>query len=137
MSSGICSRTLGLLNKIFFSEIVFAKKIEIQFLRKLVTALFTILLLSGLLYPETINARQSVGILSVKINYPSKGLNWLELFLREELSLQLQLADKFSLFTPDTMSRWYKRDIEKGIIQTNFSNRFSTAFTLLKTESLL
>ena len=137
MSRGICSSTLRLPNKIFFSEIVFAKKIEIQFLRKLVTALFTILLFSGLLYPEIINARQSVGILSVKINYPSKGLNWLKLFLREELSLQLQLADKFSLFTPDTMSRWYKRDIEKGMIQTNFSNRYSTAFTLLKTERLL
>ena len=137
MSRGICARTLRLSNKTFFSEIVFAKKIAIQFLRKLFTALFTILLLSGLLYPEIINARQSVGILSVKINYPSKGLNWLKLFLREELSLQLQLADKFSLFTPDTMSRWYKRDIEKGMIQTNFSNRYSKAFTLLKTERLL
>ena len=57
--------------------------------------------------------------------------------LREELSLQLQLADRFSLFTPDTMSRWYKRDIEKGMIQTNFSDRYKTAFTQLKTERLL
>ena len=113
MSRGICSRTLRLPNKIFFSEIVFAKKIGIQFLRKLVTALFPILLLSGLLFPETINARQSVGILSVKINYPSKGLNWLKLFLREELSLQLQLADKFSLFTPDTMSPIFQIVIQK------------------------
>jgi len=103
MSRGTCSRTLRLPNKIFFSEIVFAKKIEVQFLRKLVSALFTIILFSGLLYPEIIHARQSVGILSVKINYPSRGLNWLKLFLREELSLQLQLADRFSLFTPDTM----------------------------------
>ena len=120
MSRGIFSRTLRLSNKIFFSEIVFAKKIEIQFLRKLATALFTILLLSGLLYPEIINARQSVGILSVKINYPSTGLSWLKLFLREELSLQLQLAEKYSLFTPDTMNRWHKRDIEKKLFRLIF-----------------
>ena len=137
MKQGIFCRTLKLSNKFFFSEIIFAKKRVIQFLRKLVTTLFTIFSLSGLLYPEIINARQSVGILSVNINYPSKGLNWLKLFLREELSLQLQLADRFSVFTPDTMSRWNKRHIEKGLLQFNLSERDSTAFTLLKPERLL
>jgi len=137
MKQGIFSRSLKLSNKFLFSEIIFAKKRVIQFLRKLVTTLFTIFSLSGLLYPEIINARQSVGILSVNINYPSKGLNWLKLFLREELSLQLQLADRFSVFTPDTMSRWNKRHIEKGLLQFNLSERDSTAFTLLKPERLL
>ena len=137
MKQGICSRTLRLLNKIFFPEIVFAKKIEFQFLRKLLTALFATLFLTGLLHPEIINARQSVGILSVNINYPSKGLNWLKLFLREELSLQLQLADRFSVITPDTMHRLNQRHNEKGLLQANLSYHDSTAFTLLKPDRLL
>ena len=137
MKQGICSRTLRLLNKIFFPEIVFAKKIGIQFLRKLLTTLFTILFLTGLLYPEFIHARQTVGILSVKINYPSKGLNWLKLFLREELSLQLQLADRFSVITPDTMRRWDQRHNVKGLLQANLSDHDSTVFTLLKPDRLL
>ena len=137
MKQGICSRTLRLPNKIFFPEIVFAKKIEFQFLRKLLTALFATLFLTGLLHPEIINARQSVGILSVNINYPSKGLNWLKLFLREELSLQLQLADRFSVITPDTMHRWDQRHNEKGLLQANLSYHDSTAFNLLKPDRLL
>ena len=137
MKQGICSRTLRLPNKIFFPEIVFAKKIEFQFLRKLLTALFATLFLTGLLHPEIINARQSVGILSVNINYPSKGLNWLKIFLREELSLQLQLADRFSVITPDTMHRWDQRHNEKGLLQANLSYHDSTAFTLLKPDRLL
>ena len=137
MKQGKCSRTLRLPNKIFFPEIVFAKKIEFQFLRKLLTALFATLFLTGLLHPEIINARQSVGILSVNINYPSKGLNWLKIFLREELSLQLQLADRFSVITPDTMHRWDQRHNEKGLLQANLSYHDSTAFTLLKPDRLL
>ena len=121
MKQGICFRTLRLPNKIFFPENVFAKKIEFQFLRKLLTALCTTLFLTGLLHPEIINARPSVGILSVNVNYPSKGLNWLKLFLREELSLQLQLADRFSVFTPDTMYRWDQRHSEKALLQANLS----------------
>ena len=121
MKQGICYRTLR-LPKIFSpSEIVFAKKLGFQFLRKLLIALFTTLFLTGLLYPEIINARQSVGILSVNINYPSKGLNWLKIFLREELSLQLQLADRFSVITPDIMHRWDQRHNEKGLLQANLS----------------
>ena len=137
MKQRICSRTLRLPNKIFFPEIVFAKKIGFQFLRKFITALFATLFLSGLLHPEIINARQSVGILSVNINYPSKGLNWLKLFLREELSLQLQLFDRFSVITPDTMYRWDQRHNEKGLLQANLSYHDSTAFTLLKPDRLL
>ena len=137
MKQGICSRTLRLPNKIFFPEIVFAKKIEFQFLRKLLTALFATLFLTGLLHPEIINARQSVGILSVNINYPSKGLNWLKIFLREELSLQLQLADRFSVITPDIMNRWDQWHNEKGQLQAYLSYHDSTAFTLLKPDRLL
>ena len=137
MNQGICSRTLRQLNKIFSPDIVFAKKIEFQFLRKLLTALFATLFLPGLLHPEIINARQSVGILSVNINYPSKGLNWLKIFLREELSLQLQLADRFSVITPDIMHRWDQRHNEKGLIQANLAYHDSTAFTMLKPDRLL
>ena len=74
MKQRICSRTLRLPNKIFFPEIVFAKKIGFQFLRKFLIALFATLFLTGLLHPEIINARQSVGILSVNIDYPTKVL---------------------------------------------------------------
>jgi tetratricopeptide (TPR) repeat protein len=137
MKQGICPRTLRLPNKFFPPEIVFAKKIEFQFLSKLLTTLFATLFLTGLLHPGIINARQSVGILSVNIIYPSKGLNWLKLFLREELSLQLQLADRFSVITPDTMHRWDQRNIEKGLLQANLSYHDSTAFTLLKPDRLL
>ena len=137
MKQGICSRTLRLPNKIFFPEIVFAKKIEFQFLRKLLTALFATLFLTGLLHPEIINARQSVGILSVNINYPSKGLDWFQIFLREELSLQLQLNNRFSVITPDTMHRWDQRHNAKGLFQANLSYHDSTAFNLLKPDRLL
>ena len=138
MKQGKCSRTLRLLNKILLPEIVFAEKIGIQFLRKLLINSFTILLMTGLLLPpEIIHARKSVGVLSVNINYPSKGLDWLELFLREELSLQLQLADQFSVITPDTMYRWDQRHDEKGLILANLSNHDSTALSLLKPDKLL
>ena len=137
MKQGICFRTHRLPNKIFFPEIVFTKKIGFQFLRKLPTALFATLFLTGLLHPEIIKARQSVGILSVNINYPSKGLNWLELFLREELSLQLQLAGRFSVITPDTMYLWDQRLSEKSLNQASFSYHDSTSLTLLKTDRLL
>ena len=59
MSWGICVRTLRLPNKIIFSEIVFAKKIEIQFLLKLVIALFTILILRILILSEKQTSRFS------------------------------------------------------------------------------
>ena len=137
MKQGICSSTLRLPNKIFFPEIIFARKIEFQFLRKLFTALFTTLFLTGLLQPEIVNARQSVGILSVNINYPSESLNWLKIFLREELSLQLQLADRFSVISPDTMHLWDQRHNEKVLLQANLSYLDSTAFTLLKPDRLL
>ena len=137
MKQGICSKILRLPNKIFFPEIVFAKKIEFQFLRKLLTALFTTLFLTGLLHPDISNARQSVGSLSVNINYPSKGLDWFQIFLREELSLQLQLNNRFSVITPDTMYRWDQRHNKKGLLQTNLSYHDSTAFTLLKPDRLL
>ena len=117
MKQRICSRTLRLPNKIFCPEIVFAKKKKFQFLRKLLTTLFTTLFLTGLLHPEIINARQSVGILSVKINYPSKGLNWLKIFLREELSLQLQLADRFSVIAPETSLLHFAADPSDALYQ--------------------
>ncbi len=121
MKQGICSRNLRQPNKIFFPEIVFAKKIEFQFLSKWLITLFATLCLTGLLHPEITNARQSVGILSVNINYPSKGVNWLKIFLREEPTLQLQLADRFSVITSDTMHRWDQRHHKKGLLQTNLA----------------
>ena len=131
-----CFRKLRLPDNIFFSKTIFAKKIEIQFLRKSFFSLFIILFLIGFLYPENINARQSLGILSININYPSKGLEWLKLFLREELSLQLQLSGKFSVISPDTMVRWDRWYREKGLIQSNLSDSL-TAFTSLKPERLI
>ena len=136
MKQGICFRTLKLPN-FFFSKIDFAKKIGIRFLRKSVSTLFSILFLLGLLYPEILDARQSVGILSVNINYPSKGLNWLKFFLREELSMQLQLADRFSVITTDSMNRWDRLHKQKGRVHSNFSYQDSTALNTLKPQRLL
>ena len=137
MMQGKCSSTIRLQNKLFHPEIVFAKKIEIQFLRKSLIFICAIFCLSGLLCPWIVHARQAVGIISVNINYPSKGLNWLELFLREELSLQLQLADRFSVITPDTMNLWDQRLSEKSLNQASLSYHGSTSLTLLKTDRLL
>ena len=137
MMQGKCSSTIRLQNKLFHPEIVFAKKIEIQFLRKSLIFICAIFCLSGLLCPWIVHARQAVGIISVNINYPSKGLNWLKLFLREELSRQFQLADRFSVLTPNAMHRWDQRQNENSLLKDNLSGQFSTAFTLLKPQKLL
>ena len=137
MKQGISSKTLRKPNKIFFPEIVFAKKIDFTFLRKLLSAFFATLLLTGLMYPEIINARQSLGILSVNINYPSKGFDWLKLFLVEELSLQLQLAGPYSVIVPDTMNRWYQSQNKKGMLQANLPDHDSKVFKLLKPDRLI
>ena len=91
-----------------------AKEIKNQFLRKLLPLLFTSLLFVNHVFPQFLQARQSVGLLSVDVKYPSKGLNWLGLFVQEELSMQLQLADRFSVITPDIMRRWNQRLRDSG-----------------------
>ncbi|MBS1254573.1 MAG: Beta-barrel assembly-enhancing protease [Deltaproteobacteria bacterium] len=137
MSRGIYCRKLRLSDKSFLPANLIAKKMKNQFLRKLLTLLFTILFFAALLNPPLIQAGQSVGVLSVDVNYPSKGLNWLELFLREELSLQLQLADRFSVITPDTMHRWHQRLSEKDAVKLSSRVPESTAITLLKPDRFL
>lgn len=137
MTQGICSKKLRLSDKTFLPANLIAKKMKNQFLRKLLTLLYTILFIAALLYPPLIQAGQSVGVLSVEVNYPSKGLNWLELFLREELSLQLQLADRFSVITPDAMRRWHQRLSEKDVLTVSSVDPDSTAITLLKPDKLL
>ncbi|MEC9296738.1 MAG: hypothetical protein VYD28_03560, partial [SAR324 cluster bacterium] len=81
----------------------------IQLLRKSFPLLFISLFFGGLFLSPLLQARPTAGVLSVEIHYPSKGLNWLGLFLQEELSLQLQLADRFSVISPDSMRRWNQR----------------------------
>ena len=137
MKQGKCLRTFKLPQNFFFSEIDFAKEIKVRFLRKSVTAFFIILFFLGLPFPEIINARQSVGVLSVNINYPSKGLNWLKLFLREELSMQLQLADRFSVITADSMNLWNQRGKKKGFFQSYLSDQTSAVLNILKPERLV
>ena len=117
MSQEICYGILRRLKISLPPEIVFARVKKFQFLRKLLNVIITFLFLTGLLYPGIINARQSVGILSINIDYPSRGFNWLKLFLKEELSLQLQLADRFSVISPNTMDRWNQRYNEKVLFQ--------------------
>ena len=79
---------------------------NIKFLRKISPLLFTGVLFGNLMFPHLLQARQSVGFLSVDVKYPSKGFNWLGLFVQEELSKQLQLDDRFYIITPDIMRRW-------------------------------
>ena len=65
-----------------------AKEIKNQFLRKLLPLLFTSLLFVNQVFPQFLQARQSVGLLSVDVKYPSKGLNWLGLNWDERIVFQ-------------------------------------------------
>ena len=73
--------------------------------------LFTIFSFGVLFYTSPVLAIPTVGVLSVKMEYPSKGFEWFELFLQEELSLQLQLSKKFSVISPKVLSNWSRRII--------------------------
>ena len=92
--------------KVSFPTFMIAKKMLILLLRNLSILLFSSLFLGVLFFAPKLQARPSIGVLSVDVQYPSTGLKWLGLFLQEELSLQLQLTEQFSVISPDTMRRW-------------------------------
>ena len=108
-----------------------------QFFRKFSPLLFTGLLLGSLMFPQFIQARQSVGFLSVDVKYPSKGFNWLGLFVQEELSMQLQLADRFSIITPDIMRRWNQRLRVSGQLTPRNTSIQNSDISQLKPSKLL
>ena len=114
-----------------------AKEIKNQFLRKLLPLLFTSLLFVNLVFPQFLQARQSVGLLSVDVKYPSKGLNWLGLFVQEELSMQLQLADRFSVITPDIMRRWNQRLRDSGQLTSSNISLQNSEISQIKPNRLI
>ena len=114
-----------------------AKEIKNQFLRKLLPLLFTSLLIVNLVSPQFLQARQSVGLLSVDVKYPSKGLNWLGLFVQEELSMQLQLADRFSVITPDIMRRWNQRLRDSGELTSSNISLQNSESSQIKPDRLI
>ncbi len=114
-----------------------AKNMLSQFLRNLLTLFFTCLIFGGLSFPPLLQARPSVGVLSADVIYPSNGLNWLGLFLQEELSLQLQLTDQFSIISPDTMRRWNQRLRNSGQLVFSSAELKNSEIYQLKPNRLL
>jgi tetratricopeptide (TPR) repeat protein len=115
----------------------FAKTMLIQLLRKSLPLLFISLFFGGLYSPPLVQARPSVGVLSVNVHYPSNRLNWLGLFLQEELSLQLQLADRFSVISPDSMRRWNQRLRNSGQLESSSTEFKNSEISQLKPDKLL
>ncbi len=115
----------------------FAKNMLIQLLRKSLPLIFISLFFGGLISPPLLQARPSVGVLSVNIHYPSKGLNWLGLYLQEELSLQLQLADRFSVISPDSMYHWNRRLNNSGQLKSSSTEFINSEISQLKPDKLI
>ncbi|MED6339033.1 MAG: hypothetical protein VX485_00510, partial [SAR324 cluster bacterium] len=114
-----------------------AKNMLIQLLRKILPLLFISFFLGGLASHPTLQARPIVGILSVDIHYPTKGLNWLGIFLQEELSLQLQLADKFSVISPESMRRWNQRLQNSDWTESRSSELKNSEISRLKPDKII
>ena len=136
MTLTTCFKSTIIFSTARLPSVLIAKEIKNQFLRKLLPLLFTSLLFVNLVFPQFLQARQSVGLLSVDVKYPSKGLNWLGLFVQEELSMQLQLADRFSVITPDIMRRWNQRLRNAGML-TSSSYLQNSEIAQLKPDRLL
>jgi tetratricopeptide (TPR) repeat protein len=115
----------------------FAENILVQLLRKSLPLLFISLFFGGLISPPLLQARPSVGVLSVNIHYPSKGLDWLGLYLQEELSLQLQLADRFSVISQYSMNHWNRRLNNSGKLESNSTELINSEISQLKPDKLI
>ena len=126
-----------LLHRVFWPAHPIAKNMLIQLLRKLLSLLFISLFFCGLASHPSLQGRPLVGVLSVDIHYPSRGLNWLEIFLQEELSLQLQLADSFSIISPESMRRWNQRLKNSDWAESNSSGLNNSEISQLKPDKLL
>ncbi|MEE2599361.1 MAG: tetratricopeptide repeat protein [SAR324 cluster bacterium] len=126
-----------LLHRVFWPAHPIAKNMLIQLLRKLLSLLFISLFFSGLASHPSLQGRPLVGVLSVDIHYPSRGLNWLEIFLQEELSLQLQLADRFSIISPESMRRWNQRLKNSDWSESNSSGLNNSEISQLKPDKIL
>tara|TARA_B100000700_G_scaffold327564_1_gene442492 strand:- start:345 stop:2084 length:1740 start_codon:yes stop_codon:yes gene_type:complete len=98
--------------------------------------LFTIFTFFSLLYSHPLQARPTVGVLSVDMFYPSKGLEWLELFIQEEISLQLQLSERFSVISPSVMSQWHKRINVSNKYASNLKEVKKTKISLLNPDRI-
>lgn len=115
----------------------FAENMLVQLLRKSLPLLFISLFFGGLIFPPFLQARPSVGVLSVNIHYPSKRLDWLGLYLQEELSLQLQLADRFSVISQDSMHHWNRRLNNSGQLESNSTELINSEISQLKPGKLI
>ncbi|MBC8259324.1 MAG: tetratricopeptide repeat protein [SAR324 cluster bacterium] len=113
------------------------KKLFKKFLHKLSITLLSNLFFGVLVLAPNLQARESVGVFSVDVSYPSDSMEWLGLFLQEEISLQLQLANHFSVISPDALRRWNTR-IQESSQLTSASNKLqNTKIALLKPHKLL
>ena len=109
----------------------------IQLLRKSPPLLFVSLFFSGLIFPPLLEARPTVGVLSVNIRYPTNGLNWLELYLHEQLTLQLQLADRFSVISQDSMNHWNLRLNDSRQLKSSSIELINSEISNLKPDKIL
>ena len=133
----LCFGSSSFFCTVFKAPHIIAKKMLIQLLRKFLTLFFTSLLYGGLISTPILQARPSVGILSVNVLYPSRGLNWLGFFLQEELSLQLELTDRFSVISADTMRRWNQRLRNSALLDSNYSELKNSEISQLKPNRLI
>ena len=109
----------------------------IQLLRKSIPFLFVSMIFGGLIFPPLLKARPTVGILSVNISYPSNGLNWLGLYLQEQLTLQLQLADRFSVISQDSMIHWNRRLNNSSQLESGYTELINSVISQLKPDKIL
>ena len=137
MTLTTCFKSTNNFSTARLPSVLIAKEIKNQFLRKLLPLLFTSLLFVNQVFPQFLQARQSVGLLSVDVKYPSKGLNWLGLFVQEELSMQLQLADRFSVITPDIMRRWNQRLRDSGQLTSSNISLQNSEISQIKPNRLI
>ena len=106
-------------------------------LLKLKLFFFVVISIEALFYTEIIHAKPKVGVFSVNFYYPSNGLDWLSLFIQEELSLQLQLADRFSIISPESLYRWNEHLTNYGRLDTNPDILKNSQISQLKPDKIL
>lgn len=117
---------------------VIVKKILIKNLLNLRLLSFFIITFTTLLFfTPIIQARPTIGVLSVNVKYPSQGQEWLGVFLQKELSLQFQLMDRFSVISAETMSLWNERLKHSGQLDSSVVELKNTEIFNLKPDRIL
>mgnify|MGYP001406036594 CR=1 FL=1 len=127
----------GLIYKVLLTSLKIVKDIVIKYLHNSKSSLKYYLILGGLVAPWIIQARPIVGVIPVHISYPSNGLSWLGLFLQDELSLQIQMNDRVSVISPDSLTRWYNRLKNSDQSVTSFNELDILRLSKIKPNKLI